>query len=175
MKGLRILIVMDDHDAAIEIQEKLMSLGCVVLSVTIKENVKMKLEELGPDLVLIELTPKATSIDNKIIAEQVRARKNVPVVYLIADNDEKLMERTGITEPYEYILKPYTKRELNLVIAMAFLKWEMKEDNHEGWKGLSKTGSGISFQRQAPPRAKEVKVWEDIFKGTIVETTVCPE
>lgn len=172
MKGLRILIVMDDHDEAVEVQEKLISLGCVVITVTDRENVIGKLEEFGPDLVLIKLASDTATIDNRNIAEQVGAGKNVPVVYLIADNDEELMKRSGITEPYEYILKPYTTRELNLVIHMALLRWEMKEDSLDGRKGLSKTRSGISLQRQVDPTAEEVKAWEDAFKGTTVETVL---
>ena len=172
MKSLRILIVMDDHDEAVEIQEKLISLGCVVLLVKVKEDVIMKLEELDPDLVLVELASDTAAIDNMIIAEQVRAKKNVPMLYLIADNDEKLMERIGLIEPYEYILKTYTKRELNLVFAMALSRWEMKDVNHEGRKRLSKTGSGISSQRQVDPIAEEVKTWKDTFIGTTVETVL---
>jgi two-component system sensor histidine kinase UhpB len=60
-------------------------------------------------------------------AGQIRARFNIPAVYLTAYADENTLQRAKITEPYGYILKPVEKRELRAVIEMAFHKYKVEK------------------------------------------------
>ena len=58
-------------------------------------------------------------------ARQIRARFDMPVIFLIAVPDQSTLERLYQAEPYGYILKPYRERELAIAIEMAITKHEM--------------------------------------------------
>ncbi len=61
-------------------------------------------------------------IDGIEAAAQIQQNYGIPVVYLTAYDDKEILERAQITEPFGYILKPYSPRELNANIAMALYK-----------------------------------------------------
>ena len=50
----------------------------------------------------------------------------VAVVYLTTHSDDELLQQAKITEPYGYLLKPTTERELHVIIEMALNKHEME-------------------------------------------------
>jgi len=70
-------------------------------------------------------------------AKQIRSRFNIPVVYLTAYSDKKILERAKITEPFGYIIKPFNERELNTNIEIAIYKHEMERKLKESEKWLS--------------------------------------
>ena len=60
-------------------------------------------------------------------ANQIRTKFSIPVVYLTAYVDEKLMERAKITEPFGYITKPFEDTELHTAIEIALYKNKMEQ------------------------------------------------
>ena len=92
----------------------------------------MEAEEKRPDLVLMDIVLQG-EMDGIETASQIRSRFDIPVVYLTAYSDEKILGRAKITEPYGYIIKPFTERELNINIEIALYKHkaerELKERN----------------------------------------------
>ena len=65
-----------------------------------------KAAEAQPDLALIDMM-LAGDMDGIAVAEQMRARFNIPVVYLTAYVDQRLLKRAQIAEPFGYVLKPF--------------------------------------------------------------------
>jgi CheY-like chemotaxis protein len=59
-------------------------------------------------------------------AKQIRSRFNIPVVYLTAYSDEKILNRAKLTEPFGYIIKPFKERELKMNIEIALYKHKME-------------------------------------------------
>lgn len=168
MKDLRVLIVMEDQDEALEIAAKLISLGYDAFVVTVREELVVKIEEINPDLVLIELSSSTAEVDGVLTAEQIRARVKVPVIYLTSD--EKAMERIGIIEPYEYILKPYTKRELQLVIKIAVQMGNLKENIIKDRMGRNEPE--LLTQKPITQDTETVKVWDNIFMEPTIESAL---
>jgi PAS domain S-box-containing protein len=72
-------------------------------------------------------------------ARQIRSRFNIPVVYLTAYSDEKILERAKITEPFGYIIKPFNERELRINIEIALYKHKMERELKESEQWLSAT------------------------------------
>jgi PAS domain S-box-containing protein len=64
-------------------------------------------------------------------AEEIRARFNVPVVYVTAYADDKTLDRAKVTEPFGYILKPFDARELRSNIEMALHKYRIEKELRE--------------------------------------------
>ena len=67
-------------------------------------------------------------------AEQIRSRFNIPVVYLTAYADEKVLEAAKLTEPFGYLMKPFVDRELRAVIEIALYRHGMEKKLKESEK-----------------------------------------
>jgi len=128
----RILVVEDENIIAKDIQNELVGLGYDVLAVVARgEEAVEKAKETSPDLVLMDIIIKG-KIDGIEAANQIRNRFNIPVVYLTAYADKKTLERAKITEPFGYLLKPFSEKELCGTIEMALYK-------HQNYEKLMKS------------------------------------
>ncbi|SPP99731.1 Multi-sensor hybrid histidine kinase [Candidatus Sulfobium mesophilum] len=122
MEKIRILVVEDEAIIARDLQKRLHSQGYIVTSaVSTGEDAILKAKTDAPDLVLMDIVLLG-EIDGIEAAGRIRALSDIPVVYVTAYADEKILERAKITEPYGYILKPFDDRELRSVIEMALYK-----------------------------------------------------
>ena len=133
----QILIVEDDSDVVGYIEHLLKSLGYGVCAVVSSGKAAMqKAAESPPDLALIDMM-LAGDMDGIAVAEQMRARFNIPVVYLTAYVDQRLLKRAQITEPFGYVLKPFAERRLHLNIEIALYRHEMERKFKESEQWLS--------------------------------------
>jgi PAS domain S-box-containing protein len=131
----RILVVEDEAVVALSLQQQLRELGYSVAAIAATgEEALLRAEQLGPDLVLMDVRLKGP-MDGVEAAGEVRRRFRIPVIYLTAYSNREIMERAKVTEPYGYILKPYEDRELHMVIEMALYKHRMerKLEERERW------------------------------------------
>ena len=143
----RIQIVEDEQILAQDIAMQLGALGYEVVAVASSgESAIEEAETHHPDLVVMDLRLKG-KLDGIDAAFAIHDRLNVPVVYLTAYSDEKILERAKITEPFGYVLKPFEQRELHAAIEMALYKhrMEMKLRENEAWFSttLRSIGDGV--------------------------------
>jgi PAS domain S-box-containing protein len=127
----RILIVEDDGIIAARLQSILTGLGYTVAAVVASgEEAIERAAETRPGLVLMDVR-LAGAMDGIEAGGQIRARWNIPVVYLTAHMDDNLLQRAMLTEPYGYLVKPVQDRELRATIEMALYKhrmeWQLRE------------------------------------------------
>ena len=107
--GVQILIVEDEIIVARDIEDKLQKLGYHVPDIASSgEEAIEKASDIRPDLVLMDITLEG-DMDGVEAAEQIVGQYNLPVVYLTAHTDLDTLFRARYTEPYGYIIKPYTK------------------------------------------------------------------
>lgn len=131
MVKAQILIVEDERVVGEDVWETLDNLGYSVLGIASSgEEAIKKAEELRPDLVLMDIV-LGGDMDGIEAAEKIRARFNIPVVYLTAYADDKTLERAKITQPFGYILKPFDERELYSNIEMALYKYKIERELRE--------------------------------------------
>jgi CheY-like chemotaxis protein len=80
--------------------------------------------ELRPDLILMDivLSGEMTGIE---AAEVIRERAGIPVIYLTANADAPTVDSARKTEPFGYVLKPVSERELYSNIDAALQKHEL--------------------------------------------------
>ena len=136
MTNAQILIVEDEGIIAKDIQNTLESLGYAVPAIASSgEEAIKKTAETLPDLVLMDIVLEG-HMDGVEAAEQIRDRFDIPVVYLTAYADNKTLQRAKITEPYGYILKPFSERELYTTIEMALYKHKMEKKLRESEQWL---------------------------------------
>lgn len=133
----QILIVEDDSDVVGYIEHLLKSLGYGVCAVVSSGEAAMqKAAEAPPDLALVDMM-LAGDMDGIAVADQMRTRFNIPVVYLTAYVDQRLLQRAKIAEPFGYVLKPFAERRLHLNIEIALYRHEMERKFKESEQWLS--------------------------------------
>ena len=133
----QILIVEDDSDVVGYLEHLLRSLGYGVCGVVSSgEAAIQKATEAHPDLALIDMM-LAGDMEGIEVAEQMRTRFNIPVVYLTTYVDQMLLHRAQITEPFGYVLKPFAERRLHLNIEIALYRHEMERRFREREQWLS--------------------------------------
>jgi two-component system, cell cycle sensor histidine kinase and response regulator CckA len=139
MVNTQILVVEDESIIAEDIQDGLKRLGYAVSAVAYSgEEAIRKAGETRPDLVLMDIVLKG-DMDGVEAAKEIRARFNIPVVYLTAYSDDGTFQRAKITEPNGYILKPFEGRELRTTIEMALYKHKMERRLKESEQWLATT------------------------------------
>ncbi|MDZ7261538.1 MAG: PAS domain S-box protein [candidate division KSB1 bacterium] len=139
----KVLVVEDENIVAMDIQNTLKKLGYVVTAIASSgEEAIQKAAETQPELVLMDIVLKG-SMDGVAAAEQIRARFNIPVIYLTAYADEDTLQRAKITEPFGYILKPFNDRELHTAIEMARYKHNLEKKLTENQRWLATTLKSI--------------------------------
>jgi signal transduction histidine kinase len=112
------MLVEDERIVALHLQQQLAQFGYdVVASVASGEQALQKVEELRPDLILMDINIEG-GMDGIETAARIPATYYIPVVYLTAYSEEATLERARATKPYGYLLKPFSERELHATIQM---------------------------------------------------------
>jgi len=116
------MIVEDERIIAEDLRNTLQSLGYTAMEIvsSAEEAINM-LKKTKPDLILADIVLSG-QIDGIEMAEYIKSRYNIPIVYLTAYADKDIVARAKITEPYGYIIKPFEDRELQTNIEIALYK-----------------------------------------------------
>lgn len=118
----KVLVVEDELLVARDIEQQLLELGYQpVGSAAYGEQAIELVRTLSPDMVLMDIQ-LAGDMDGVATAQIIRTQYALPVVFLTAFAADDVLERAKLTEPFGYILKPFTERELRTVLAMALYK-----------------------------------------------------
>jgi len=127
----RILVVEDEHIVAMGIKKMVKSLGYTVTGVASSgEDAISKAESTFPDVVLMDIMLKG-DMDGVEAAGEIRKRFDVPVVYLTAYSDNKILERAKKTEPFGYIVKPFDENDLHSSIEIALHRHRKEKEKKE--------------------------------------------
>lgn len=147
MNKPRVFITEDERLVAISLQWKLNSLGYEVVGIASSgQEAIEKIVETQPDLILMDIKLKG-DLDGIETAEQLRAKLDIPIIYLTAYDDDATLQRAKITEPFGYLLKPYQARDLRTTIEMALYKHaiegKLKAKKQWSQATLSSIGEGV--------------------------------
>jgi len=127
----RILVVEDEHIVAMGIKKMLKSLGYQVTGIaSTGEDAISKAESTFPDLVLMDIMLKG-NIDGIEAAREIIKRFDLPIVYLSAYSDSKILERAKQTGPFGYIVKPFEEKDLYSSIEMALQRHAVEKKKQE--------------------------------------------
>ena len=122
MAGEQILVVEDQRAVAGALQMRLRGLGYAVMAIAKNgpEAIE-KATELHPDLILMDIK-LGEGMDGIEAAHQIRSHLDIPVVYVSAYVDQKLLERARETHPAGFINKPFTTKDLLTTIDLALFQ-----------------------------------------------------
>ncbi|MBF0465995.1 MAG: response regulator [Nitrospirae bacterium] len=127
MKDARVLIVEDEGIIAMNLKRKLEKFGAIVTSVVpSSEEAISKAETDKPDIILMDIVIQG-DMDGIDTAAEITKHADIPIIFMTAYADEKLLERAKITEPYGYIIKPSNDKEIQITLKMALYKHKMEK------------------------------------------------
>lgn len=122
----KVLIVEDELIIGKNIERYLGHLGYDVIDVcSSSEEVLEVVGEEMPDLVLMDINIEGSE-DGVSLADRLHRDYQLPVVFLSALMDEETLERAKISQPFGYIVKPFSQRELHIALEIALYKAEVE-------------------------------------------------
>jgi CheY-like chemotaxis protein len=141
MSTPRIMVVEDEIIVAMELQERLTSLGYEVVGVMGRgEEAIEKVDLLMPDLLLLDIT-LAGKIDGIETARRIHERHDIPVVYLTAHSDDQTLQRAKLSTPLGYLVKPFHESELRTTIEISLYKHLQEKQDRQRAERFSTTVS----------------------------------
>jgi PAS domain S-box-containing protein len=131
MGQVRILVVEDEIIVARNIANQLNQLGYKVIGTASSGKAAIaKALESKPELVLMDVILKG-EMDGITAASQIREQLDIPVIFLTAYGDDNTVQRAKYTQPFGYIVKPFTPKDLRIAIEMGLLKYELERNLKE--------------------------------------------
>jgi signal transduction histidine kinase len=124
----KILIVEDEALIGLQIEEQLERFGYEIVSqVTYGEEVLEEVKKCHPDLIMMDINLKGemTGIE---AAHQVRSFSNIPIIFLTAYGDKKMLEEAKQTSPHGFLTKPFRSQELNAAVELGIIRHQTEED-----------------------------------------------
>jgi CheY-like chemotaxis protein/tRNA A-37 threonylcarbamoyl transferase component Bud32 len=96
-----------------------------------------------PDLILMDISLPG-DLDGIDVANVIRGRWLIPIIYLTAWADEDTLARAKATSPDGYVIKPYQRLQLRATIEVALAKHQ-----HDVQAALDRQESYVSFLDEA--------------------------
>jgi PAS domain S-box-containing protein len=122
MADKRVLVVEDDTVVAMDLKQRLGTLGFEVVGLAHDERGAVELaRRYRPDLALMDIRLGGNG-DGIVAATEIRKSLGIPIVFLTAYAEESTLQRAKQAEPFGYILKPFEDRELRSSIELALYK-----------------------------------------------------
>jgi PAS domain S-box-containing protein len=115
-----------------------------------------------PNLVLMDIKLEGR-MDGVETAAEIRKRHDIPIVFLTAYADEATLQRATQQEPFGYIVKPFTDRELSGAIEVALHRHQLDRAiraREQRYRMLSEVLSDYAFCiRIAPDPENDELEW----------------
>ena len=160
MAETRIMIVEDEWTVAEEIKMVLQGMEYDVTSMSSSgEEAVQNAEKDRPDLVLMDIVLEG-EMDGIAAANEIRSRFNIPIVFLTAYTDDKILERASITGPFGYIVKPFVNEDLKISVEIAMYKFRLEKERKrfiEGLQGALPKITSLSGLLPVCPSCKRVR------------------
>ena len=126
MRKAKVMIVEDEIITGAALRKDLQNLGYEVCSLASSGEKAIQIaENERPDVVLMDVRIQG-EIDGIETAKDIRSRFGARSIFMTGYPDEKIKEKAGITEPYEYLVKPVESIDIKEAIESVFQK--RKED-----------------------------------------------
>ncbi|PSB28813.1 GAF domain-containing protein [Stenomitos frigidus] len=139
----RILIVEDEIVSALMIQEFLKhSEHTVMASVTSGAEAVRVAVGIQPDLVLMDISLEG-GLDGIAAATQIHEHLGIPIIYITANAEDQTLQRAVATEPFGYLVKPFSQIGLHTTINIALRRYQLEQQLEQAEQWLATTLASI--------------------------------
>ena len=127
--SLRVLVVDDDYDDFLLIEDatKTFPYPIDITHLNKSKNLQIILDQNMFDIIFLDLYMPVKS-GMKCLSEikQHAIHKDVPVVFLTGIADETEMKRSKLLGANDYIIKPYSVKDMSVVLKHLFVQLDLK-------------------------------------------------
>ena len=121
---INLMLVEDERIVAFDLKRQLQGFGYQVGAVVASgEQAISRVASEKPDLVLMDIHLEG-HMDGIEAAKQIRAKHQIPVIFLTAYAEDDTLRRALDSRPFGYLIKPCEGRELHATIQMAMARRE---------------------------------------------------
>jgi CheY-like chemotaxis protein len=114
-----ILIVEDDEIICQLIEWRLNNLGYIVSGIAATGQDAITLvNETRPGAIVMDISLQG-NMDGIETAKIIKEKFSIPIIFLTAYSDEKVLERIVALQPVQYILKPFTDDDLRIALRLS--------------------------------------------------------
>ncbi len=118
----RLVVVEDERLVALDLRSTLEGLGYEVVDACGDGETAVEVALSNDlDLILMDIN-LGPGIDGIEAATAIRAKKDIPIIFLTAYTDDQTLSRSGDALPFGYVVKPFDERELHAAIQVALQK-----------------------------------------------------
>jgi signal transduction histidine kinase len=155
MSKTRIMLVEDERIVALNLKQRLTKLGYEIAALaTSGASALQEIERSRPDVVLMDINIEG-DIDGIETASLIPDEYRTPVIYLTAYSEQATLDRARATNPYGYLLKPFSERELHATIQMVLERRRADAALRESEQRLEKLVSERTAELEERTRALE--------------------
>ena len=118
----RLMVVDDEAVIAMQLEDHLQSMKYDVVGTasSAEESVSMA-RKLCPDLILMDIVMEG-KLDGIDAARMIKEEMDIPIIFLTAYADDKVVNRAMQPEPFGYIVKPFRESEIKANIEIALYR-----------------------------------------------------
>ena len=169
----------DEQVVALDLKRRLTKLGYQVTGMAASGSKALDLAaKETPNVVLMDIHIQG-KIDGVEVASRLQKMHNIPVIYLTAYSEEQTLNRAKETRPYGYLLKPFSDRELHVMIQISMERYErdmllMKNEQHfrlaleaahlDTWE-MKIEPCEVSMQESREGNLEPVPDWKKFFQS----------
>ncbi|MBL4709541.1 MAG: response regulator [Flavobacteriales bacterium] len=142
---MKILIVEDEAISAEGLESALKKMGYQIIGIAADALSALDLiTNTPPDLAILDINIQGDK-DGVWLAEQIKHR-NIPYIFLTAYGDKKTIERAIKTQPYGYLIIPFTKSDIFAAIEVAISNFnKLREEEPVKANDSNQKGANISL------------------------------
>lgn len=153
----KVLIVEDEFIVANNLRQLLQRFGYEVSGIAVSgEEAEEYVKKEKPDIALLDirLQGELSGID---IARKLRS-ENIAFIYLSANSNQKILEEAKATEPYGFLVKPFRKKDLMVMLDIAWYRHRHSLEAREHQEHLLQEQIGRTANEDAAGRQKLLKL-----------------
>jgi DNA-binding NarL/FixJ family response regulator len=156
MKDHKILILEDDIIIGIDLQEVLTEFGYNTILTHNYENALLQAKTFKPHLAIcdINLGNGLTGID--FVKDVYVILPKLEIIYATAFSSQEMIDDVSVTNPLNYIVKPWNEEQLKVTVTMAFNYIDKKYSTEDLLSGLSLTEYKIIDLISKQKNSKEI-------------------
>jgi len=130
-KKLKVLIVEDESIVSMVIENSLVGFDYDIVGKAISgEEAIIAADEHKPDVILMDIYLDG-DMDGIEASRIINSRHDIPIVYLTAYSDKNTIQRALETNPFGYLIKPFTPMELYATLEAVYNKYCYYKAIHE--------------------------------------------
>lgn len=125
--AIRILLVEDEYITLETLSAVLTEMNYVISGDAMSaEEAIAELEKGETDLAILDINIKGIK-DGVWLAKEIREKYKIPFIFLTAFGDQSTVKRAIDTEPYGYLVKPFSNADIYAAIEMALKNFAKQE------------------------------------------------